>query len=68
MPTTLCPGSEKPTRMAGHSRVQSSLMTGDEKLARRYVELGCLFTAVGADVAILARHAEQLAARFKGQR
>jgi len=42
------------------------ILTGDEKFARRYVELGCLFTAVGADVAILARNSEQLAARFKG--
>ena len=37
----------------------------DEKLAHRYVELGCLFTAVGADIQILARGAEQLAQRFK---
>ena len=37
----------------------------DEKLAHRYIELGCLFTAVGADIQILARNAEQLAQRFK---
>ena len=37
----------------------------DETLARRYVELGCLFTAVGSDIGILARGAEQLAQRFK---
>jgi 4-hydroxy-2-oxoheptanedioate aldolase len=43
------------------------ILTGDEGLARRYVELGCLFTAVGADLAILARGSEQLAARFKGR-
>lgn len=42
------------------------ILTGDEKLARSYVEQGCLFTAVGADIVILARGAEQLAARFKG--
>jgi 4-hydroxy-2-oxoheptanedioate aldolase len=41
------------------------ILTGDEAHARRYIELGCLFTAVGADVSILARGAEQLAARFK---
>ncbi len=40
-------------------------LTGDETLARRYIELGCLFTGVGADVGILARGAEQLARRFK---
>jgi len=42
------------------------ILTGDEKLARRYIELGCLFTAVGADIGILARGSEQLAAKFKG--
>ncbi|EWY39743.1 alpha-dehydro-beta-deoxy-D-glucarate aldolase [Skermanella stibiiresistens SB22] len=41
------------------------ILTGDEKLARRYIELGCLFTAVGADLGILARGTEQLAAKFK---
>ncbi|MFO1351704.1 MAG: aldolase/citrate lyase family protein [Gammaproteobacteria bacterium] len=41
------------------------ILTGDEKLARRYIEIGCLFTAVGSDVGMLARGTEQLAARFK---
>lgn len=41
------------------------ILTGDEAHARRYIELGCLFTAVGADISILARGAEQLALRFK---
>lgn len=43
----------------------AGFLTGDEQQARRYIELGCLIAAVGADVAILARGAEQLAARFK---
>lgn len=43
----------------------AGILTGDETLARRYVELGCLFVAVGADVGLLARASEQLAARFK---
>ncbi|MEO7189629.1 MAG: 4-hydroxy-2-oxoheptanedioate aldolase [Vicinamibacterales bacterium] len=43
----------------------AGILTGDETLARRYIELGCLFTAVGSDMGILARGAEQLAARFK---
>ena len=43
----------------------AGILTADEQLARRYLELGCLFTAVGADVGILARGTEQLAARFK---
>lgn len=40
------------------------ILTGDETLARRYIELGCLFTAVGSDVGILTRGAEALAAKF----
>ncbi len=41
------------------------ILTGNEQLAQHYIELGCLFTAVGADVGILARGADALAARFK---
>jgi 4-hydroxy-2-oxoheptanedioate aldolase len=40
-------------------------LTGDEALARRCIEQGCLFTAVGADSGILARGSEQLAAKFR---
>jgi 4-hydroxy-2-oxoheptanedioate aldolase len=43
----------------------AGILTGDEQLARRYLELGCLFTAVGSDLALLARGADALAARFK---
>lgn len=43
----------------------AGILTGDEKLARRYVELGCLVVGVGADIGILARGAEQLARKFK---
>ena len=42
------------------------ILTGDETLARRSIELGCLFTAVGSDTGLLTRGSEQLAARFKG--
>ena len=41
------------------------ILTADEKLARRYMELGALFTAVGIDAAILARETEKLAALYK---
>lgn len=67
---------------AGHAEVQGAIedairriqacgkaagfLTGDEKLAKRYIELGCVIAAVGADIGILARGSEQLAARFKG--
>jgi 4-hydroxy-2-oxoheptanedioate aldolase len=43
----------------------AGILTADEKLARRYLELGALFVAVGADVGILARGADALAAKFK---
>jgi 4-hydroxy-2-oxoheptanedioate aldolase len=45
----------------------AGILTGDETLARHYIELGCVFTAVGADIGILARGAEQLASRFKSR-
>jgi 4-hydroxy-2-oxoheptanedioate aldolase len=41
------------------------ILTPDEKQARRYIELGTLFTAVGADLGVLARGTEALAAKFK---
>ena len=44
------------------------ILTGDETLARRYLELGCLFTAVGSDLALLARGADALATRFRPSR
>ena len=44
----------------------AGILSADEALAKRYIELGCTFTAVGSDLGILARTSEQLAARFKG--
>lgn len=46
----------------------AGILTPNETFARRYIELGCLFTAVGSDIGILGRGAEQLAARFKADR
>ena len=40
------------------------ILTSDESLARRYMGAGSLFTAVGADIGILARGAETLAGKF----
>jgi 4-hydroxy-2-oxoheptanedioate aldolase len=42
------------------------MLIADEALARRYLELGASFVAVGTDVTILARGAEALARRFAG--
>lgn len=41
------------------------VLTTDEALARRYMAAGSLYTAVGVDAAILARHCDQLAQRFR---
>ncbi len=43
----------------------AGILVGDEALARRYIEIGCTFVAVGSDIGILARGAEALAAKFK---
>lgn len=45
----------------------AGILTPDEKFAARCMELGTLFTAVGVDVAVLARGAEALAGRFTGR-
>jgi 4-hydroxy-2-oxoheptanedioate aldolase len=41
------------------------ILVGDEQLAKRCIEAGSLFTAVGVDVAILVCGAQQLASRFE---
>jgi 4-hydroxy-2-oxoheptanedioate aldolase len=43
----------------------SGFLTGDEKLARHYLDMGSRFVAVGADIGLLARAADALYARFK---
>ena len=45
----------------------AGILSADTVLAQRYIDLGCTFTAVGSDLGILARTAEQLAAMFKPQ-
>ncbi|TFZ06693.1 2-dehydro-3-deoxyglucarate aldolase [Ramlibacter henchirensis] len=44
----------------------AGIVTPDEALARRYLELGALFVAVGLDNNILAKSTSALAAKFKG--
>jgi 4-hydroxy-2-oxoheptanedioate aldolase len=41
------------------------ILNADEALARRYLELGCTFVAVGVDTTLLARAADTLARKFK---
>jgi 4-hydroxy-2-oxoheptanedioate aldolase len=40
------------------------VLTGAEADARRWLELGCQFVAVGVDASILARESENLRSRF----
>jgi 4-hydroxy-2-oxoheptanedioate aldolase len=43
----------------------AGILTGNEDEARRYMDWGYLFVAVGADVGLLARNADALARKFK---
>ncbi len=44
----------------------AGILTGNEDEARRYIDWGYLFVAVGADVSLLARNADALAKKFTG--
>jgi 4-hydroxy-2-oxoheptanedioate aldolase len=43
----------------------AGILTPDEALAKKYLEMGFTFVAVGLDNNLLARHSSALAARFK---
>ncbi|MGJ7473641.1 4-hydroxy-2-oxoheptanedioate aldolase [Pseudomonas fulva] len=43
----------------------AGILSADEKLARRYLELGATFVAVGVDTTVLMRGLQTLASRFK---
>ena len=43
----------------------AGILTPNEEEARRYIEWGYTFVAVGADLGLLARNADALAKRFK---
>ena len=43
----------------------AGILTPDEALARKYLDLGATFVAVGLDTNLLVRHTSALAARFK---
>ncbi len=43
----------------------AGMLTGNEEEAKRYIEWGYLFVAVGADVGLLAKNADALCKRFK---
>jgi len=43
----------------------AGILTANEEEARRYIDWGFLFVAVGADIGLLARNADALAKKFK---
>ena len=43
----------------------AGILTGNEAEARRYIDWGYLFVAVGSDVGLLAKSADTLAKKFK---
>jgi 4-hydroxy-2-oxoheptanedioate aldolase len=44
----------------------AGILTGDEALAKRYLELGATFVAVGVDTSMLVQGTSALLAKFKG--
>ena len=44
----------------------AGILSADQALARRYIELGAAFVAVGVDTTVLMRGLQSLAASFKG--
>jgi len=43
----------------------AGILSADEKLTRRYIELGATFVAVGVDTTVLMRGLQTLAGKFK---
>lgn len=50
----------------GKAGKAAGILSADQQLARRYLELGARFVAVGVDTTILMRGLQSLAAAFKG--
>ncbi|WJD72317.1 4-hydroxy-2-oxoheptanedioate aldolase [Pseudomonas asiatica] len=51
----------------GQAGKAAGILSADEKLARRYIELGAAFVAVGVDTTVLMRGLMDLAGKFKGK-
>lgn len=59
------PGSSDRHR-SRDARKAAGTLTSDRALARRYLELGCTFVAVGVEALLYAHAARRLAADFLG--
>jgi 4-hydroxy-2-oxoheptanedioate aldolase len=44
----------------------AGILTGNEDEARKYIDWGYLFVAVGADIGLLAKAVDTWAKKFKG--
>jgi len=60
------PAIEDAIRRIRRAGKAPGILTASEADARRYLDCGAQFIAVGSDVGLLARGAEALAAKFKG--
>jgi len=45
---------------------RAGILTGNEALAKRYIDAGTIFTAVGSDTGLLSKSSEALCGRFRG--
>jgi hypothetical protein len=59
--------STEPTNRDYSLREPAGILTADVEMARRFIECGWVFAAVGSDLGILARGSEQLLASFRNQ-
>ena len=59
---------ESAVKRIGASGKSAGILTGIEADARRYIEWGYRFVAVGTDIGLLARNADVLAASFKAMK
>jgi 4-hydroxy-2-oxoheptanedioate aldolase len=46
----------------------SGILTADVEMAKRFIDCGCVFAAIGSDLGLLARGSEQLLAKFRSHR
>ncbi|WP_257817429.1 aldolase/citrate lyase family protein [Phenylobacterium sp. J367] len=65
-PTVLAAIEEAIGRVRGAGKA-AGILNADKSLARRYLELGCTFVAVGSDVGLLVRGSDSLAADFRDE-
>jgi 4-hydroxy-2-oxoheptanedioate aldolase len=54
------------TRIQGHGKA-AGILSADQALAKRYVELGATFVAIGSDVGLFVNATSKLIAEFRGQ-